>query len=119
MPDSAGREIGRPAPFRAVPCHVVHFAVISGFEPVHEMRFVLGQLDAGDADAPEAELGAPAADVIGERAVVDRAHGISIPRSSDSIVCGQAPAAIFPRYSCGNEDIAADTHLQAIRAGRR
>ncbi len=46
----------------------------AGLEPVDEVRFVLGELDAGDADAAEAKLGAPGADVGGEAVVVDRAH---------------------------------------------
>ncbi len=68
---SAGR-------LRRVPCfcHVVHFAMAAGGQPVEQMGFGLAQFGVGDADLLEAKRVPPGLDVAGQGGVVDR-NGLS------------------------------------------
>ena len=59
----AGHQFLRPAAFGPMSPHVVHFAVPPGIQPVHEVDFISAEVDAGDADLLETDLGSPAADI--------------------------------------------------------
>jgi NAD(P)H-hydrate epimerase len=52
--------------FTAVGTHVVHFAVVAGFEPALQVLLMLGQVEAADADLLKAQLAAPVLDGLGE-----------------------------------------------------
>ena len=46
--------------------HVLHFAVVAGFEPALQVLLMLGQVQAADADLLKAQLAAPVLDGLGE-----------------------------------------------------
>ncbi|MNH08795.1 hypothetical protein D3C79_682270 [compost metagenome] len=46
--------------------HVIHFAVIAGFEPALQVLFVLSQIHPGDADMGKAERFTPVFDRLGQ-----------------------------------------------------
>ncbi len=61
----------RTAALRAVLCHVLHLAVKAFRQPVIEPCFGDGQVDTGDTDLLESELGAPATNVGDELRGID------------------------------------------------
>ena len=55
--------------------HVVHLALIAGRQPGVEVRFVLAEVNIGDADLLKAELTPPFLDGLGEGGGVEREAG--------------------------------------------
>ena len=53
--------------FAAVGAHVLHLAVVARVEPALQVLFMLGQVQAADADLLKAQLAAPVFDRLGER----------------------------------------------------
>jgi len=62
----AGHQLIRMRTFAAVGGHVIHLAVVTGVQPALQVLFMLGQVQAADADLLKAQLTPPVLDRLGK-----------------------------------------------------
>src|SRR5688572_13702472 len=82
-PQRAGDEFVGARALVTVPRHVVHRPVLALREPVAQVRLVVAEFDAGDADLLEAEFAAPLLDAFGEGGQVGHPRKYRIHRMSE------------------------------------
>jgi hypothetical protein len=61
-PNGARHERRRPRPPRAMASHIIHLAMASEREPVHQLHFLGREIRVGHTDRIEAELAPPRGD---------------------------------------------------------
>ena len=104
----ARHQLLRVGTFAAMSSHIVHLAVVAGFQPAFEVGLVLAQINTGDTDLLEAELAAPLLDGVGKSGWVecDAGHGFE----SSGIAVGER----VNEAACGG-----DRRSAALRTTRR